>query len=82
MKEEQPCRPKLKVTTVLLCGFVLLAVAACGGDGAKVADLQERLAAEEEARQKAEEEAAAAERKRQEENRRERGPKRRPPQPS
>ena len=52
---------KLKVTMVLLCGFVLLATAACGGDGAKIADLEERLAAEEEARQKAEEEAKAAE---------------------
>ena len=54
-----------KFSTVVLLGFVLAVAAACSGDGAKITDLEERLAAEEEARQQAEEEAKKAEEARQ-----------------
>ena len=56
---------KLKVTMVVLCGFVLLAVAACGGGGddAKIDELESRIAEAEkaaaDAAKKAEEEEAA-----------------------
>ncbi len=60
---------KLKVTMVLLCGFVLLAVAACGAgeEKMKISELEAELEAEQEAREEAEREAEEAERQRQEE---------------
>ena len=47
---------KLKVTTVLFCGFVLLGGAGCGGSSgtARIIDLEDQLEAEREAREEAE----------------------------
>ena len=58
-----------KLPIAVLCGFLLMALAACGGggDGARITDLEADLAAAEEAREQAEELAADAELKRQEE---------------
>ena len=52
---------KLKVTTVLFCGFVLLGGAGCGGSSgtARIIDLEDRLEAEREAREEAERQAEA-----------------------
>ena len=60
---------KLKVTTVLFCGFVLLGGAGCGGSSgtARIIDLEDKLEAEKEARAEAERQAQEAERKRREE---------------
>ena len=60
---------KLKVTTVLFCGFVLLGGAGCGGSSgtARITDLEDKLEAEKEARAEAERQVQEAERKRQEE---------------
>ena len=54
---------KLKVTMVLLCGFVLLAVAACGAsdERARISELETELETEKEAREEAEERADEAE---------------------
>ena len=54
---------KLKVTMVLLCGFVLLAVAACGAsdERARISELETELEAEQEARDEAEQRADDAE---------------------
>ena len=54
---------KLKVTMVLLCGFVLLAVAACGAgdEKAQISELETELEAEQEARKEAEQRADKAE---------------------
>ena len=60
---------RLKVTTVIFCGFVLLGAAACSGSSgtARITDLEEQLEAEKEARREAERKAEEAEQKRQEE---------------
>ena len=58
-----------KLPIAVLCGFLLMALAACGGggDGARITELEADLVAEQEAREGAEELAADAELKRQEE---------------
>ena len=58
-----------KLPIAVLCGVLLMALAACGGggDGARITELEADLAAEQEAREGAEELAADAELKRQEE---------------
>ena len=58
-----------KLPIAVLCGFLLMALAACGGggDGARITELEADLVAEQEAREQAEEKAEEAELKRQEE---------------
>ena len=58
-----------KLPIAVLCGVLLMALAACGGggDGARITELEADLAAAEEAREQAEEKAEEAELKRQEE---------------
>ena len=58
-----------KLPIAVLCGVLLMTLAACGGsgDGARITELETELAAEQEAREQAEELAADAELKRQEE---------------
>ena len=58
-----------KLPIAVLCGALLMTLAACGGsgDGARITELETELAAEQEAREQAEDQAAEAEEKRQEE---------------
>ena len=58
-----------KLPIAVLCGALLMALAACGGggDGARITELEADLVAEQEARGQAEEKAEEAELKRQEE---------------
>ena len=58
-----------KLPIAVLCGFLLMALAACGGSGdeARITELEADLVAEQEAREQAEDQAAEAERLRQEE---------------
>ena len=58
-----------KLPIAVLCGVLLMALAACGGgdDGARITELEADLVAEQEAREEAEELAAEAEEKLQEE---------------
>ena len=58
-----------KLPIAVLCGFLLMALAACGGgdDGARITELEADLVAEQEAREQAEDQAAEAEEKLQEE---------------
>ena len=56
-----------KLPIAVLCGVLLMALAACGGsgDGARITELEADLVAEQEARELAEDQAAEAEEKRQ-----------------